>query len=246
MIKSVTNPELSIIIPTLNEEESIGTLLKAIKRQTHKSLEVIIADAGSTDRTRQIAKKYGCRVIEGGPPSIGRNRGAAAARGKYLLFLDADMLFERDFIAEMLEEFELKNIDVASCGIVPLSDKMIDMIMHSVANAYISATQFFYPHAPGFCILIRKEVHDRIKGFNEKLKLAEDHDYVKRAKKIGTFRILKNVKIFVSVRRFESDGRLNVSTKYILCEAYRLVKGEIKTDVFKYKFGHHKKKKATK
>jgi glycosyltransferase involved in cell wall biosynthesis len=246
MIKPVTNPELSIIIPTLNEEESIGMLLKAIKRQTYKSLEVIIADAGSTDRTCQIAKKYGCRVIEGGTPSIGRNRGAAVARGKYLLFLDADVLFERDFVAEMLEEFELKGLDVASCGVVSLSDKTVDIIMQGVTNAYILATQFFYPHAPGFCILIRKDVHDRIKGFDESLKLAEDHDYVIRAKEYGRFRILKNIKIFVSVRRFESDGRLNVATKYILCEAYRLVKGEIKTDVFKYKFGHHKKKKATK
>lgn len=234
-------PQISIIIPTLNEEHALSALLRSIKRQTYRDLEVVIADAGSTDGTVRVAEEWGARVVAGGRPGVGRNRGASAARGRYLLFLDADVILDRKFLALMIREFEARSLDIASCGVIPLSDRMIDTILHGVTNAYISLTQNFYPHAPGFCILIRKSIHEAIGGFDETLTLAEDHDYVSRACTYGTYRVLKKPKIFVSVRRLDSDGRLNVSAKYIMCEAYRLMLGEIRTDVFKYKFGHHQR-----
>ena len=235
--------KLSIIIPCLNEVRSLPALLSAIKNQDFSDYEIIIADAGSTDGTQKIAEEAGVKVVSGGMPAIGRNRGAAAAVGEYLLFLDADVLLSRRFLIDSMAEMQKKKIDVASCGVIPLSDKLIDQILHGMVNAYVSIAQYFDPHAPGFCILIKKSLHEKIGGFNEKLKLAEDHDYVKRAEEYGVFRILKKPKIFVSVRRLESDGRFNVSAKYLLCEAYRLFLGEIETDIFKYKFGHHYEQK---
>lgn len=239
-------PKLSIIIPVLNEEKSLPILLASIKSQDFTDYEIIVADSDSTDKTKEIAESFGCKITAGGPPAIGRNSGAKQAMGQYLLFLDADVFMSRDFLEKIINEAEAKKVDAASCGVVPLSDKNIDLLLHSAANAYISVTQYFYPHAPGFCILVKKAIHDQVGGFDEKLKLAEDHDYVKRIQKIGKFKILKNAKIFVSVRRFESDGRLNVSTKYVLSELYRLMNGEIDTDIFKYKFGHHDDKKLRK
>lgn len=232
-------PKISIIIPALNEEKTLPTLLESIKDQEFTDYEVIIADAGSTDKTLAIAKDYGARVIKGGMPAVGRNAGAKEARSKWLLFLDADVFLSGKFLKLMIDEAEEREADAASCAAVPLSDKIVDQMMHEVANAYIQMTQYFYPHAGGFCILIKKSLHTKIGGYNESLKLAEDHEYISRAKKLGKFKILKRPKIYVSVRRFESDGRLNVAAKYIACEVYRALVGEIKTDVFKYKFGHH-------
>ncbi|MEI6288413.1 MAG: glycosyltransferase [bacterium] len=231
--------KLSIIIPTKNEERDLPVLLASIQDQKFTDYEIIVADAGSTDKTREIAKKFGCRVVGGGMPAIGRNMGAKEAQGEFLLFLDGDVILSRNFLSQVIYEMEAKEIDAASCGVVPLSEKMIDFILHEVVNAYISVTQYFYPHAPGFCIIIKKSLHDKIGGFNETLRLAEDHDYVKRAKDKGKFKILKKAKIFVSVRRLEEDGRFNVSTKYVLCELHRMMVGEINTDIFKYKLGQH-------
>lgn len=239
-------PKLSIIIPVLNEEKSLPILLASIKSQDFTDYEIIVADSNSTDQTREVAESFGCKITTGGPPAIGRNSGAKEAQGQYLLFLDADVFLPRDFLEKIIAEAEVKQIDAASCGVVPLSDKNIDLLLHSAANAYISVTQYFYPHAPGCCILVKKTMHNKIGGFNEKLKLAEDHNYVSRIQKIGEFKILKNVKVFISVRRFESDGRFNVSAKYVLSELYRLMNGEIDTDIFKYKFGHHDDKKLRK
>jgi len=81
---------LSIIIPTLNEEKYLPFLLSSIKEQNFKDYEIILSDAGSEDRTIEIAKSYGCRVVKGGLPAKGRNQGARAAAGDLLLFLDSD------------------------------------------------------------------------------------------------------------------------------------------------------------
>ena len=89
---------ISIIIPAYNEEKYLPKLLECIKKQTYKGYEIIVADAGSKDRTGQIAKKYGCKVVKGGMPAVGRNNGAKVAKGNILLFLDADVQINRDFI----------------------------------------------------------------------------------------------------------------------------------------------------
>lgn len=232
-------PKISVIIPTLNEAKSLPFTLESIKAQEFKDIEIIISDAGSIDGTQEIAEKYGAKVVKGGMPAVGRNAGAKAAAGEWLLFLDADVYLSDKFLTFLIEEAEEEKASIASCAVIPLSDKIIDQIMHGVANAYINLTQYFYPHAPGFCILVKKSLHEKINGFDESLKLAEDHEYVKRAKEFGEYKILKKPKIYVSVRRMESDGRFNVAAKYVACEVYRAILGEIRTDLFKYKFGHH-------
>ena len=78
---------LSIIIPTYNEEEVLPNLLRSIKEQDYKDYEVVVADAKSTDKTREIAQKFDCRVVDGGLPGEGRNHGAEAAKGDRFLFL---------------------------------------------------------------------------------------------------------------------------------------------------------------
>ncbi|HMN15116.1 MAG TPA: glycosyltransferase, partial [Bellilinea sp.] len=59
---------VSIVIPALDEEAYLPGLLEAIRQQTRSPLEVIVADAGSSDRTVEIALQAGCRVVPGGRP----------------------------------------------------------------------------------------------------------------------------------------------------------------------------------
>jgi len=75
--------KLSVLIPTKNEEAALPKTLEALKAQSLQPFEIIVADAGSTDRTREIAAAYGARVIEGGMPGPGRNAAAKVAR-RYL------------------------------------------------------------------------------------------------------------------------------------------------------------------
>src|SRR3989344_4462300 len=110
---------ISIIIPTFNEEKYLPKLLNCIKNQTYKDYEIIIADANSKDKTKAIAKKYGCKTVRGGLPAVGRNNGAKAAKGDILLFLDADSLIEKDFLKNCLGDIQKRNLDVAGTCLSP-------------------------------------------------------------------------------------------------------------------------------
>ncbi len=233
---------LSIIIPTFNEEKFLPYLLKSLKEQTFKDFEIIVADNNSIDTTRLIALKSGAKVVPGGMPAGGRNNGAKFAKGKWFLFLDADVILPSDFLEKAIKEIKKQDFAVASCLVKPLSDRKIDKLLHSTVNWYMEATQKFFPHAPGFCIFVKKEIHQTIGGFNEKIKLAEDHDYVLRASKIANFGFLQNVRIPVSVRRLDKDGRLNISAKYLAAEAHLVLLGPIYSNIFNYKFGYPSKK----
>jgi len=236
---------ISIIIPTLNEENYLPLLLESLKNQTYRDFEVIIADAGSKDKTVRMAKKWGCRVIKGGAPGVGRNRGAKVAKGSTLIFLDSDVVLPEEFLEETLKEFEEKNLDVASCYVKVLSDKDVDALMYDIANLYLGLSQFFKPKAAGHFMMIKKETHQKICGFDEKIKVAEDFDYIKRAAKIGKFRYLISCEIPVSVRRLDREGRMTMATKYALIGIYFDLFGGIKSDVFKYRFSHYGEKKET-
>lgn len=231
--------KISIIIPTLNEELLLPVLLESLNQQSFKDFEIIVADASSKDKTRQIAQEFGAKIVAGGLPGLGRNNGAKIALGEYFLFLDADVKLDPNFLTDLINKITVKKIKVGSCWFSPLSNKLSDILMHGFFNYYDMATQFFYPHAPGFCIFCKKEIHQKIQGFNETLLMGEDHDYVKRAAKLGKFRFLFRPKLYSSVRRFETDGRLNVFLNYTFYEFYRWFIGDKKTKIFKYDFGHH-------
>ena len=126
----------SIIIPTYNEEEYLPNLLDSIKRQCFSDYEIIVADANSTDRTREIAEEYGCVVVEGGLPGIGRNRGAEVAKGDYLLFLDSDLELTEDYLRNVLYEFRMERLGIAITQMLPLSEKIEDKLFHDFANYF--------------------------------------------------------------------------------------------------------------
>jgi len=234
---------LSIIIPTLNEEEFLPKLLRSIKKQKFKDCEIIVADAGSTDGTREIAQKFGARVVHGGLPAVGRNQGARAARGDLLLFLDADVILPENFLEKAVRELDKRNLDVASVQLDPqTSRKMIKFLFDRFYNYPVKKLEKFLPYG-SMGYLIKKELHQKIKGFDEKIKLCEDHDYVRRAAKFGKYGVLKEVKISISLRRFYKDGWLKVILKYTSAELHYHFLGPIKSDIFNYKFGHYKSKK---
>jgi glycosyltransferase involved in cell wall biosynthesis len=234
-------PFISIVIPTYNEENFLPRLLRSIKKQKYKNKEVIVADAKSTDKTRELAEGLGAKVIEGGKVARGRNNGAEKSKGEIILFLDADVVLpEPSFLNRVISEFEKRKLSVATCLPYPLSDKKIDHAFHRVYNAYTKMLEALMPHAPGFCIMVRREVHEKIGGFDEAITLAEDHEYSQRAVRHGKFGLLRSSKIPVSIRRFERDGRLKIAFKYIFCELHMLTMGSVKNNLFNYEFGYEK------
>ena len=96
--------KVSIIIPTYNEQKVIGECLESLKKQTYKDIEIIIVDDGSVDNTIKLIKNIkGVKSFaqDHKGPGSARNLGAAHAQGDILVFVDADMTFDKDFISEL-------------------------------------------------------------------------------------------------------------------------------------------------
>ncbi|MDO8619128.1 MAG: glycosyltransferase family 2 protein [Candidatus Daviesbacteria bacterium] len=92
--------KVSIIIPVFNEEKVISDCLNSLKEQTYKDIEIIVVDDGSKDQTKEIVKSFSVRLLEQKHygPGLARNCGAKEAKGEILVFVDADMTFDRRFI----------------------------------------------------------------------------------------------------------------------------------------------------
>jgi S1-C subfamily serine protease/glycosyltransferase involved in cell wall biosynthesis len=227
---------LSIIIPTLNEEKYLPLLLGQIKKQNFKEdYEIIVADAGSRDKTVEIARSFGCKIVSGGLPPKGRNEGAKIAKGEIFLFLDADNIYLPDnFLTNLLNEFKKRNLGVASFTIYP-DGNGFDKFVYKIYNFWVKLTQRFFAYATN-AVLVKREVFEKIGGFDEEIKIGEDHDFAKRAAKIAKFGFIETEPVLTSTRRFERDGRFKTYSKYLLAGLYMLFLGPVKSDIFEYRF----------
>ena len=96
---------ITIIIPAYNEKKYIEKCLLSIKNQTYGPIELIVIDDGSTDNTRKIAKKYADILLtqQHQGPGTARNKAAKIAKGKILVFVDADMYLDKDYVKNIIK-----------------------------------------------------------------------------------------------------------------------------------------------
>ena len=231
--------KISIIIPTYNEEEYLPKLLESIKSQDFTDYEIIVADAQSDDNTRNIAKEYGCVVVEGGLPGPGRNRGAEVAQGEILLFLDSDLELTENYLSNVIEEFESEDLGIAITQMTPLSEKKRDKYLHDLANWFMIAVENIKPHGAGcYGIISKKELHDEVDGFDENLSFGEDTDYIERVAEISEFKVLRNARIGVSTRRLEEEGLYTLLKQYGKSTVNDFRGKRTSAEDLGYEFGH--------
>ncbi len=235
-------PSVSVVVPVLDEASRLPGLLDCLERQTLRPVEVVIADAGSSDGTAEIARSRGVHVVVGGRPAVGRNAGAREATGDLILFLDADCEPSERFIELAVAEFVARGLSVTGARVAPIERSLDYIVACWAAGIYLRTMQHVAPHAAGACMLVRRDVHESIGGFDESLMLAEDHDYVRRASKCGRFRILNKVALPVSMRRVEQEGRVRLGLKYAYCELRTLLGLQIRDMPFEYEFAAYDEK----
>lgn len=234
---------LSIIIPTLNEEDNIKSLLAAISKGGYEDYEVIIADAGSKDSTVEICRKNNCIITKGGLPAKGRNCGVKAAKGDILFFMDADLKFApKNFIKKAVEYFEKNGLAIASFPILPQRNNIYlnPLTLNLLYNYPQLITKGVFPMG-AMGIMVRKDIFERVGGFDEGITLAEDVYFVGQAAKLGKFDIIRDVKVYMPLRRFEKDGYFRTGWKYLVCALNMGLLGKAERKV-KYDFGHYDKK----
>ena len=233
----------SIIIPTYNEEDYLPVLLDSIKEQDFTDYEIIVADANSEDRTREIAREYGCVVVDGGLPAVGRNNGAKVAKGEILLFLDSDLQLTEDYLGKVLYEFRMERLGIAITQMLPMSNKVEDRLFHDFANYFMIGVENIKPHGAGcYGIIAKKSLHDECGGFDESLTFGEDTDYIERLAKKEPFRVLRNAKIGVSTRRLEEEGITTLIQQYGKSTVNDFLGKRTDAAELNYNFDHGKEK----
>ena len=180
--------KLSVIIPCLNAEKTIEVQLEALSRQQwHGGWEVVVADNGSTDATREVvARFYGrlpdLRVVDASArrgAAHARNRAVQASLGDALAFCDADdevgtgwlmaignALTRHDFVASRMDVEKLNSLSLAAT--------LNNVQGRELRRAYYPPYLF---HAGSSGMAVKRAVHEMVGGFDESLREREDTDY---------------------------------------------------------------------
>src|SRR5690606_37633610 len=192
-------PELSIVVPTLNEATRIGSLIDGLRVP---GTEVIVSDGGSTDETREIAAAHGARVTlapRGRGPQM--NAGAAMARGAHLLFLHADTTLPKDFLSIVVQTLEDPSV---SLGAFSFKLDRNGVLLRSVELAVrFRCAAFRMPYGDQ-AFFMRRSAFTQVGGFAS-IPLMEDIDLVRRARKAGRVLVV-DAAATTSARRWNAAG----------------------------------------
>lgn len=191
---------VSIIIPALDEAAGIAeTIAAAAAAGPH---EIILADGGSRDLTREIAAARGCRVVAAPPGRASQmNAGAAAATGEVLLFLHADTRLPSDGLMELTRALAQEGavggrFDVRLDGTEPIF-RVIETLMNVRSRVTRIATG-------DQALFVRRSVFEALGGY-ALIPLMEDVEFSARLKRCGRIACLRS-RVRTSVRRWRQDG----------------------------------------
>src|SRR2546426_189253 len=164
---------------------------------------------GMREAARETALRYSVeRGTERRGPGEGRNRGAAAAAGHVLLFVDADCLLPSNLIESVFLALGDPSVVGGATGFAPASGRWIERSLFYLANAYQRAmTIWGIPHNAGYCFFFRTAAFETLGGIREDLVLNETHDLAIRSRSIGRF-VLLPIIVETSMRRFRTYGYL--------------------------------------
>lgn len=190
---------ISVIIPALNEEETIeGTLGHVIDIP---GVEVIVSDGGSSDRTVEIAQRRAMVVSSVCGRGCQMNSGASVATGEILLFLHADTVLPQGWVDRISSVMADKRVVGGAFSLSIDSDKLSHKIIAAAANIRSGITRLPYGDQG---IFVRRSAFEKIGGFKDIL-IMEDVDLMRRVKKVGKIVLLKD-KVKTSARRWEKEG----------------------------------------
>jgi len=182
-------PPVSIIVPCHNAARFLGETIDSVLAQTFPAFELIVVDDGSTDGTADVIDRYrrldGRLKCDSGPNrgvSAARNRGTELARGRYLQYLDADDLLRPHALQVKFESLESSGADIACTDWQKLiespSGRFVPGEIHSrkceELQPALEIAIFLDFWSPPAALLYRREIVDRVGGWNTSLRMTQD------------------------------------------------------------------------
>lgn len=214
--------DISLIIPAYNEESMLGdTLEAAIKHSRGKFKEIIVVDNASTDKTADVARRSGARVVFEAQKGLtsARQAGFEATTSEFLAYIDADTHITPQWMDIVLREFAKHPEIVSLSG--PRRYFGSAWWRRWILNAFWGSAPIAYRIA-GFMVfggnfVVRREALEKIGGFDRSIEFyGEDTDLARRLSVVGKTRWRMDFYVYSSTRRFEEEGIFKVNMIYAL------------------------------
>jgi len=230
----------SFIIPVHNNSQSLEICLNSIKKQINYQSEIIIIDDCSTQpKIKDIANKYAAkflRLTKNCGAGRARNYGVKIARGKYLIFIDSDVIVPTGFFKKLLKRIKTLPVNTCLQGVYGLTTP-IKNIFSQYKNLYyyhnffhrIKGNNFYY--LSSHCFIIPKRIFNKLKGFNSKIKtVIEDADLSYRLLKNNYKVILDRTLIVSHYKDFSLTSLLINDAKLSFAKIKHLLRNLVKDD----------------
>jgi len=229
-------PFFSIVIPVLNEEKALPALLSDLAHQTTRDYEVIVVDGESTDKTVARAKEWASKlphltILSSKIRNVShqRNQGALKARGKYILWNDADNNLPKYYLEGLRFNLHVRPVDTFTVWCNPDTDKSSDKTIATYLNLLVETAYLLgNPAAFGAMIGCRTQIFPKTGGFNPEVGFAEDTEFVRQAYKKGcSFVVFHEPRYVYSLRRFRKIGMLKAVKNYSILNLKYITKQKV-------------------
>jgi rSAM/selenodomain-associated transferase 2 len=234
--------QISTIIPTLNEASHIEALIRRLRDGAGTmGIEIIVADAGSTDATAALSEKCGAKVLHCGVASrpAQMNLAAKVATGEILYFVHADALPPKDYAAQILRAV-MQGAKLGSFRFRFDSDKASLRF-----NAWCTRIPVMMCRGGDQTLFITRTLFEQLNGFDESHVVMEDYDIIRRGRHFGKFKILSD-DVLVSARKYKDNTyvRVNLANFVVFALYYFGVKPEKLKRMYQHMIHHEKFKDA--
>jgi glycosyltransferase involved in cell wall biosynthesis len=211
--------KLSVVIPAFNEEAFLPHLLQSLQKQTCTiPYEVIVVDNNSTDKTAEIAHKYGAKVVFEKTPgyAFACNAGFAAATGEIIARADADYVQPPEWLQNIWDAFEKDPKLVALGGpLYPLESHVLENVFYYPSIVIwmyllkLLGRGFLFPN-----MAVKKSFYEKTGGFDTHLQFGEDTEMCLKLKRLGKVAYMPHIYVYTSIRRVRSLGVLQTLFGY--------------------------------
>lgn len=207
----MSKPQVSVVVPVLNEEEFLERMLKTIRAQTFTDYELIVVDNGSVDRSPEIAARFANRVMSEPHRGYDRalHRGISEAQGELVVQADADSIYTPQWLSLMVQALEGEGV---VCAYGPWafveSPRWRQRLEAALCTVVQGATHMVgFCQTTGFNMGFRRDAYFQVGGYPALRSLAAaDVRLGLRLRRVGKVRFVPRMLVYTSNRAFRRRG----------------------------------------